>query len=74
MCPDYKGVLNSGMNLYYKAQFGTLVSVLNTGESSSQGVLNRGVSMYNYFNTKITNEYWNICELSNEQKYMYNTY
>ena len=33
----------------------------NTGESSFQGVLNRGVSLYYYFNPKITNEYWNIC-------------
>ena len=45
-CPDYRGVLISGVNLYYKAQFGTFVSVLNTGVSSFQGVLNRGVSMY----------------------------
>ena len=27
-CPDYRGVLVSGVNLYYKAQFGTFVSVL----------------------------------------------
>ena len=47
-CPDYKGVLISGLNLYYKAQFGTSVSVLNTGVSSFQGVLNRGVSLYTY--------------------------
>ena len=40
------GVLISGVNLYYKAQFGTFVSVLNTGVSSFQGVLNRGVSLY----------------------------
>ena len=30
------------MILYYKAQFGTSVSVLKTGVSSFQGVLNRG--------------------------------
>ena len=45
-CPDYRGVSISGVNLYYKAQFGTFVSVLNTGVSSFQGVLNRGVSLY----------------------------
>ena len=35
----FRGVLISGMNLYYKAQFGTFVSVLNThlGVSSFQG-------------------------------------
>ena len=37
-CPDYRGVLISGVNLYYKAQFRTFVSVLNTGVSSFQGV------------------------------------
>ena len=42
-CPDYRGVLISGVN---KAQFGTNISVLNTGVSSFQGVLNRGVSLY----------------------------
>ena len=31
MCLDYRGVLISGVNLYYKAQFETFVSVLNTG-------------------------------------------
>ena len=36
------------MNLYYKAQFGTFVSVLNTGVSSFQDVLDRGVSLYNW--------------------------
>ena len=36
-CPDYRGVLISGVNLYYKAQFGTFVSVLNTGVSSIEG-------------------------------------
>ena len=46
--PDYRGVLISGVNLYYKAQFGTFVSVLNTGVSSFQVVLNRGVSLYMY--------------------------
>ena len=45
-CPDYRGVLISGVNLYYKAQFGTFVSVLDTGVSSFQGVLYRGVSLY----------------------------
>ena len=45
-CPEYRGVLISGVNLHYKAQFGTFVSVLNTGVSSFQGVLNRGVSLY----------------------------
>ena len=49
-CPDYRGVLISGVNLYYKAQFGTFVSVLNTGVSSFQGVLNRGVSLYYIYN------------------------
>ena len=44
-CPDYRAILISGVNLYYKAQFGTFVSVLNTGVSSFQGVLNRGVSL-----------------------------
>ena len=44
-CPEYRGVLISGVNLYYKAQFGTFVSVLNTGVSSFQDVLNRGVSL-----------------------------
>ena len=29
-CPDYRGVLISEVNLYYKAQFGTFVSVLST--------------------------------------------
>ena len=48
-CPDYRGVLISGVNLYYKAQFGTFLRVLNTGVSSFQGVLNRGVSLYNIF-------------------------
>ena len=43
-CPDYRGVLNLGVKLYYKTQFGTFV--LNTGVSSFQGVLNRGVSLY----------------------------
>ena len=33
-CPDYRGILILGVNLYYKAQFGTFVSVLNTGVSS----------------------------------------
>ena len=52
-CPNYRGVLISGLNLYYKAQFGTFLSVLNTGVSSFQGVLNRGfhciyVSMYEH--------------------------
>ena len=45
-CPDYRGVLISGVNLYYKAQFGTFVSVLNTGVSSFQGVLSGGASLY----------------------------
>ena len=36
-CPDYRGVLISGVNLYYKAQFGTFASVLNTGVSSIEG-------------------------------------
>ena len=40
-CPDYRGVLISGVNLYYKAQFGTFVSILNTGVSSFQGVPNK---------------------------------
>ena len=44
-CPDYRGVLIAGVDLYYKAQFGTFASVLNTGVSSFQGVLNRGVSL-----------------------------
>ena len=35
--PDYRGVLVSGVNLYYKAQFGTFLSVLNTGVSSIKG-------------------------------------
>ena len=38
-CPDYRDVLISGVNLYYKAQFGTFVSVFNTGVSSFQSVL-----------------------------------
>ena len=42
---DYRGVLISGVNVYYKAQFGTFVSVLNTGVSSFHGILNRGVSL-----------------------------
>ena len=25
MCPDYRGVINSGVKLYHKAQFGALV-------------------------------------------------
>ena len=37
-CPDYRGVLISGVNLYYKVQFGTSVSVLNTGVSSIEGI------------------------------------
>ena len=48
-CPDYRGVLISGVNLYYKAQFGTFLSVLNTGVSSFQSVLDRGVSLYCHF-------------------------
>ena len=44
-CPDYRGVLISVVNLYHKAQFGTFVSVLNTGVSSFQGILNRLVSL-----------------------------
>ena len=37
-CPDYRGVLIiSGVNLYYKAQFGTFISVLNTEVSSIEG-------------------------------------
>ena len=49
-CPDYRGVLISGVSLYYKAQFGTFVSVLNTGVSLFQGVLIRGftLSLYKY--------------------------
>ena len=47
-CPEYRRVLISGVNLYYKAQFGTFVSVLNTGVSSFQGVLNRRVSLQCY--------------------------
>ena len=42
-CPVYRAILISEVNLYYKAQFGTFVSVLNTEVSS---VLNRGVSLY----------------------------
>ena len=30
-CPDYWGGLISGVNLYYKAYFGTFQSVQNTG-------------------------------------------
>ena len=45
---DYRGVLISGVNLYYKAQFGKFVSLLNTGVSLFQGVLDRGVSLYTY--------------------------
>ena len=45
-CFDYRGVLISGVNLYYKAQFKTFVSVLNTGVSSFQAVLNKWVSLY----------------------------
>ena len=46
-CPGNRGVLISGLNLYYNAQFGAFfLSVLNTGVSSFQGVLNRGVSLY----------------------------
>ena len=48
-CPDYRGILISGVNLYYKAQFGKFASVLNTEVSSFQGVLNRGVSLYFLF-------------------------
>ena len=55
-CPDsviymymYMYVIISGANSYYKAQFGTFVSVLNTGVSSFQGVLNRGVYLFVYF-------------------------
>ena len=36
-CPDYRGVLISEKNLYYKTQFGTFLSVLNTGVSSIEG-------------------------------------
>ena len=36
--PDYRGVLDSGVNLYYKVQFGTFVSVFNTGVSSIEGL------------------------------------
>ena len=49
-CPDYRGVLISGVKLYYKAQFGTFVSVLNMGVSSFQGVLNAEVSLVNTSN------------------------
>ena len=45
-CPDYRGVLISVVNLYYKVQFGTSVSVLNTGVSSFPSLLNREVSLY----------------------------
>ena len=37
-CPNYRSVLSS---VYYKAQFGTFVSILNTGVSSFQGVPNK---------------------------------
>ena len=47
-CPDYRDVVISGVNLYYKAHFGTFVSILNTGVSSSQCVLNGGVSLYTH--------------------------
>ena len=49
-CPDKKCVLISGVNLHYKlkVQFGTFVSVLNTGVSLFQGVLKRIVSLYMY--------------------------
>ena len=51
-------VLISGVNLYYKAQFGSFVSVYITGVSSIQGVLNRVVSLY----TKIVVSYtWKEC-------------
>ena len=33
-CPDYRDVPMLGVNLYYKAQFGIFVCVLNTGVSS----------------------------------------
>ena len=33
-CSDYRGVLISGVNLYYNAQFEIFVSFLNTGVSS----------------------------------------
>ena len=36
-CPDYRGVLISGVNLYYKAQFETFAAVLNTGVSATEG-------------------------------------
>ena len=45
-CPDYRGVLIPEVNLYHKAQFGTFVSVLNTGVFLFQGVLNREVLVY----------------------------
>ena len=45
-CPDYSCVLISVVNLYYKAKFGTFVSVLNTGVSSFQGVLNKRDFLY----------------------------
>ena len=59
MCPDYRGVINSGMNLYYKAQFGALVI---------QGNPHFRVFSIEGFHCiiilmlyKITNEYRNIC-------------
>ena len=42
-CPDYWGVLISGVNLYYKAYFGTLQSGQNTGVATFQGLCFEGV-------------------------------
>ena len=36
-CPDYRDVLISKVNLYCKVQFGSFISVLNTGVSLFQG-------------------------------------
>ena len=45
--PSEEVVLISWVNLYYKAQFGTFLSIHNTGVSSFQGVLIREVPLYN---------------------------
>ena len=64
-CPDYRDVLISGVNLYYKAQFGTFVSVLNTGVSSFQGVLRfRYIPIRKPFNVShIINCVWFSCSI-----------
>ena len=67
MCRDYRGVVNSMVNLYHKAQFGAFVI--------QESPHFRMFSIEGFHCIIILLEYLEyLYELSDEQKYMYNTY